>query len=74
MNIFVTGGTGLIGRWTVARLSKQGHQVKVLTRNAQQRETEYHNWIHAHGGNKETIDLLDGDLSKANLGLSDEDQ
>ena len=74
LNIFVTGGTGLIGRWTVACLSKQGHRVKVLTRNAQQRETEYNNWIYDHGGNKEYIDLLDGDLSKANLGLSNEDQ
>jgi len=73
-NIFVTGGTGLIGRWTVARLSKQGHQIKVLTRSAQQRKAEYHDWIQDHGGNKETVDLLDGDLSKANLGLSDEDK
>jgi len=74
MNIFVTGGTGLIGRWTVARLSKQGHRIKVLTRNAQQRETEYHHWMDTHGGNKDVIDLLDGDLSKASLGLSNEDQ
>lgn len=74
LNIFVTGGTGLIGRWTVARLSQQGHRVKILVRNAQQRKTKYSSWIQAHGGNSQTIDLLDGDLSKANLGLSEESQ
>jgi len=71
-NIFVTGGTGLIGRWTVARLSQQGHRVKVLVRNAHQRETEYYDWIQDHDGKKENIELLDGDLTKVNLGLSGE--
>lgn len=70
-NIFVTGGTGLIGRWTVAQLSQLGHRVRVLVRNAHQREEEYYDWIQAHKGNKENVELLDGDLSKTTLGLTE---
>jgi len=70
----VTGGTGLIGRWTVTRLSQQGHKIKVLARNALQRENEFFDWIRAHEGNPDHISLLDGDLCKSNMGLSNNDQ
>lgn len=73
MKFFITGGTGLIGRWTVARLSQQGHQIRVLARNAKSRETEYFDWIQQHGGETQHIELLDGDLSKSDLGLSNND-
>lgn len=33
MKIFVTGGTGFIGSWTVDRFLKDGHDVTVLARN-----------------------------------------
>lgn len=33
MKIFLTGGTGFIGRYTTEMLSKTNHQVKLLTRN-----------------------------------------
>jgi nucleoside-diphosphate-sugar epimerase len=34
MRIFVTGGTGFIGRYTVAELKKRGHDLLVLSRSA----------------------------------------
>ena len=35
MNILVTGGVGQIGRFTVAHLLGQGHQVRILDREAE---------------------------------------
>ncbi|CAN2046967.1 NAD(P)-dependent oxidoreductase [Candidatus Magnetomoraceae bacterium gMMP-1] len=40
MRIFVTGGTGFIGRSLVPLLTKRGHDVLVLTRSRQQSECE----------------------------------
>jgi NADH dehydrogenase len=36
MRLLVTGGTGVIGATAVTELVKQGHEIRVLTRNAQQ--------------------------------------
>lgn len=74
MDIFITGGTGLIGKWTVVKLSQQGHKVRVLARGAQSRLAEFNQWIQSHGGNMALIELLEGDLSKAALGLNDADR
>lgn len=70
MNIFVTGGTGFIGKWTVATLSSAGHRVTVLARNAAARESEYRTWIKTHGGNSQLVSLVEGDLTKPELGLA----
>ena len=32
MNIFVTGGTGFVGRHLTRELTEQGHQITILTR------------------------------------------
>ncbi|MCH1445907.1 MAG: NAD-dependent epimerase/dehydratase family protein, partial [Luminiphilus sp.] len=34
MRVFVTGGTGLIGRALVKRLLLEGHEITVLTRQS----------------------------------------
>lgn len=38
MKIFITGGTGLVGRALIARLTKEGHSVLLLTRSPQSAE------------------------------------
>ncbi len=68
--IFITGGTGLIGRWTSARLSADGHKLALLVRNANLRQQDFFNWVTAHGGIAENIQLIDGDLKKPDMGLS----
>ena len=40
MKIFITGGTGFVGRDLSARLSAEGHQVTVLTRGASRSRTD----------------------------------
>lgn len=71
--IFLTGGTGFIGRWTVAELTSGGHQVTVLARNAKARTTKYKDWIRSHGGRPEKVILLEGDLTKPSLGIQPSD-
>jgi nucleoside-diphosphate-sugar epimerase len=66
----MTGGTGLIGRWTSAQLSAEGHKLALLVRNADLRQQDFAAWISAHGGNAENIQLIEGDLKKPDMGLS----
>src|SRR5260221_6849814 len=48
--IFVTGASGLIGRFLSARLTADGHRVLALVRGAAGRAAELHQWLDAHGG------------------------
>ncbi len=70
--IFMTGGTGLIGKWTLTWLTKN-YRVLVLARNARQRQQDLAHWLDQRGGNSRNLTLLDGDLGKHRLGLSPED-
>ena len=72
--IFMTGVTGLIGRWTAAQLVAGGHRVLGLTRNARSREPEFRNWIAAHGGAPECVELIEGDLETPGFGLDARDR
>ncbi len=51
---FVTGGTGFLGRHLIAALCREGHQVKVLTRNP-----ENSLWLKRYAG----VQVTQGDLS-----------
>lgn len=54
MKIFITGGTGFIGRYVVGKLVKEKHELLILTRNPKSYR-------------KNRINLLIGDISKTGL-------
>lgn len=65
MRVFVTGGTGYVGRPMVERLLKDGHDVKVLTRSESRA---------AHWGTKVSVvvgDLFDDTALKLGMDASD---
>lgn len=68
---FVTGATGLIGRWLVPALTRQGYVVTALVRDAGKREASYLAWVRAHEGLPERVRLVEGDLGVEGLGLDD---
>lgn len=72
--ILMTGLTGLIGRWTAARMTAEGHHVIALMRGQGARGDMIRNWIAAHDGDVTRLTLLEGDLEQAGLGLSIEDK
>lgn len=51
--IFITGGTGFLGRHLVARLCREGHSLRVLTRNPEQ-----HGWLNRYPH----VEVIRGDL------------
>lgn len=65
----VIGSTGLIGRWLVPELTRQGRHVAAMVRNAAERGDELRDWVAAHGGNTERLTVVDGDLTAPGLGL-----
>ena len=54
MKIFVTGGTGFVGRYVTRRLSEAGHEVFILSRSARKAK-EFVQWA----------DIVEGDPRKA---------
>ena len=60
--VFVTGATGTIGRFLVARLTARGHRVVALVRRADARRAELLAWIASHDGDPSRVALVDGDL------------
>lgn len=72
--IFMPGVTGLIGRWTAAQLTADGHRVLGLARNAKSREPDFRSWIAAHGGVPEYVELIEGDLATQGFGLEAQDR
>ncbi|SEK73067.1 SDR family oxidoreductase [Rhodococcus maanshanensis] len=65
----VIGSTGLIGRWLIPELTRQGRHVAAMVRNAAERGDELRDWVAAHGGNTELLTVVDGDLTAPGLGL-----
>lgn len=70
---FVTGGTGFIGTHLLVALTRQGHPVTVLLRQVG-KFTQLQDQIDQLGGAGHLLTAVAGDLTQANLGLSDEAQ
>jgi pimeloyl-ACP methyl ester carboxylesterase/nucleoside-diphosphate-sugar epimerase len=73
IDAFVTGGTGLLGRFLVLALTARGRRTGVLVRNAGERARELHDWLEARGADTKLVTVVDGDLSRAELGLARDD-
>ena len=67
MDVFVTGGTGFIGRWLVERLLDRGHRVHALVREASLPKLDAlrEGW----GSRGERVVPVVGDLEQPMLGL-----
>jgi len=72
MAYFVTGATGFIGRFLVARLLERGGPVYVLTRRGSQKKLDAlrKEW----GDEGRRVVAINGDLTKPRLGVSDADR
>jgi NAD(P)-dependent dehydrogenase (short-subunit alcohol dehydrogenase family) len=72
MAYFVTGATGFIGRFLVARLLARGEPIYVLVRRSSTKKLAELRNDYWHATDKQVIGVP-GDLGKANLGISADD-
>lgn len=63
-DVLVTGATGLIGRWLVPALTRDGHRVALLMRDGAARADEIREWTRAHGGDPSALGFVTGDVEK----------
>jgi nucleoside-diphosphate-sugar epimerase len=66
----VTGGTGFVGRWLLAELTKT-QNVAALARRARERGPELRAFVDAHGGDSRRLLVVEGDVELPSLGLDD---
>jgi nucleoside-diphosphate-sugar epimerase len=66
----VIGGSGLIGRWLLPELTRQGRTVAALLRQASTRAAELRSWVASHGGDPARLVVTDGDVTRPGLGLA----
>jgi uncharacterized protein YbjT (DUF2867 family) len=57
----VTGGTGFVGRWLLAELTKT-QNVAALARRARERGPELRAFVDAHGGDSRRLLVVEGDV------------
>lgn len=62
IDVLVTGGTGLIGRWLIAKLCRERRSVGALVRGGEERRGELASFVTDHGGDPRYLTLIDGDL------------
>jgi NAD(P)-dependent dehydrogenase (short-subunit alcohol dehydrogenase family) len=71
MNYLVTGGTGLIGRYTIENLLKRGGTVHALVRPSSKHKLDKLREVLR--ADEDRLIFLSGDLTQKNLGVSKED-
>lgn len=71
IEVLVTGGTGFIGRWLLAELSRRGRRVAALVRDAEKRGPELLDFVARLGGDPAQIQVLSGDIETEGLGLTE---
>ncbi len=72
MNYFVTGGTGFIGKYLLANLAKRKGSIYVLVRSGSEEKLHRHcEQLHL---SIERFNIIKGDLTQPQLGLSEADQ
>ncbi len=71
VEVMVTGGTGLIGRWLLAELTRT-RTVAAIVRNAAARGAELRAFVDRHGGDARRLVVVEGDVEAPGLGLKEE--
>ncbi len=71
VDVMVTGGTGLIGRWLLAELTRT-RNVAAIVRNARARGAELRGFVDRHGGDAGRLTVVEGNVEAPGLGLEHE--
>lgn len=66
---FVAGATGFVGRFLIAELLQQGHQVFALLRNKAQQQRQLEDWLRNRNINLERFQCVQGNVTQVDLGI-----
>ncbi|ENX38255.1 SDR family oxidoreductase [Acinetobacter sp. NIPH 2100] len=69
----VAGATGFIGRYLIAELLRQGHQVFALLRQKDEQKAILTDWLHQHQVPLDQLTFSQGDVTQPNLAISEQD-
>ncbi|WP_336938384.1 SDR family oxidoreductase [Acinetobacter modestus] len=69
----VAGATGFVGRFLIAELLKNGHQVFALLRRQSVQQASLEQWFSAQHIPTHSLTFIQGDVTKPKLGMSEQD-